>query len=698
MLKRLLFGLIATLFAFGGVAQVTDRLSGLSTSVAVKPPVKVVTNAAITLSGEQTINGVAVVEGNRVLVKDQTDASANGIYVVDTTAWARAQDFDGARDVVDGTLVVSNNDTSIYYRLTSDDPITIGTSNITFEIISGAVTQSSIGATLYPRTAAEISAGKTPAFYFYPEGNPRRYGATGDGVADDTTEVLDALAVIKASYVHANLTSHVWNLNPGDQYLVTSPIHFGSTTTTGGRVKFFQGNGAKFICNLTVVCVDMTNADSGVYHDLWVTNGTSIPKILVLLSRFAESTAQGMRNTFYRLRVEGRASIAGVFNFGSETNTFFHPQIDMDTDTPYSLVISDTGRYWGGAAYVDVVPNIPNMAAGDHVLPGASTTNNHFFGAWINNRSAYASGGRGAIQLVGGGRHTFHGLFVSINDSLMRPVTSIHDNAVGGSAVLQVSVFGFNPHNGNDIAWEHIAGTIDAPEIHSTVTAGATTADFQLTAGTLTDAYLELQKIKILGSANGNNQFYVGESIEFAGICEGDVYLAEAGTITLSSNNATKRCRVHDSDSGRIYLGADVRDFSSVASSGTGEDNLNSYSITGSTAFMGQANQRMRVRAAGTKTNANGNKTIKFYLGATSWTVFPAANDVLSWAIEAEIYTTASNAQQILLKGYQNNTLVYAQPVTAAIDLTATATMKVTGECANASDVITQTLWEVEKN
>lgn len=113
----------------------TDRLNGLSTSVAIKPPCKVATTANITLSGEQTIDGVAVVSGDRVLVKDQTDATENGIYVVDTTAWDRAKDFDGNRDVVQGTIVLVRpaSDDTLFWEVTSANPIVIGTSNITFE-------------------------------------------------------------------------------------------------------------------------------------------------------------------------------------------------------------------------------------------------------------------------------------------------------------------------------------------------------------------------------------------------------------------------------------------------------------------------------------------------------------------------------------------------------------------------------------
>ena len=61
----------------------TDRATGLVGETGIKEPVRVATTANITLSGEQTIDGVAVVDGDRVLVKDQTTAANNGIYCVD---------------------------------------------------------------------------------------------------------------------------------------------------------------------------------------------------------------------------------------------------------------------------------------------------------------------------------------------------------------------------------------------------------------------------------------------------------------------------------------------------------------------------------------------------------------------------------------------------------------------------------------
>ncbi len=112
-----------------------DRIQGLSGSIAVKVPCRVATTAAITLSGEQTIDGVAVVEGDRVLVKDQADTTANGIYDVSSGAWTRTLDADGANDLRDGTQIVVARGTvnsNAVFMLVATDPVVPGTTALTF--------------------------------------------------------------------------------------------------------------------------------------------------------------------------------------------------------------------------------------------------------------------------------------------------------------------------------------------------------------------------------------------------------------------------------------------------------------------------------------------------------------------------------------------------------------------------------------
>lgn len=114
----------------------TDRLTGPLSSAAIKVPCRAATTANITLSGTQTIDGVGIVSGDRVLVKNQTDTTKNGIWVASASSWARATDLNGNRDVVNGTMVaVTNGGTangSTLWQITTPDPITIETSAIVF--------------------------------------------------------------------------------------------------------------------------------------------------------------------------------------------------------------------------------------------------------------------------------------------------------------------------------------------------------------------------------------------------------------------------------------------------------------------------------------------------------------------------------------------------------------------------------------
>lgn len=126
----------------------TDRIIGLNGSVGFKAACRVATTANITLSGEQTIDGVSVVAGDRVLVKNQSTAAENGVYTASTGAWARALDFNNLRDVVNGTsLIVTTGTVSggLQYRLVATDPVIIGTTSLAFTPATGALTSPALG-------------------------------------------------------------------------------------------------------------------------------------------------------------------------------------------------------------------------------------------------------------------------------------------------------------------------------------------------------------------------------------------------------------------------------------------------------------------------------------------------------------------------------------------------------------------------
>lgn len=105
-----------------------------STSVKYLPTaVKTVSLTNITLSGTQTVNGVALIAGDRILVAGQTTASANGVYDVATGAWTRSTDSDTDAELRGFIVNISGGTYAGYkYINTNTSAITVGTTSITY--------------------------------------------------------------------------------------------------------------------------------------------------------------------------------------------------------------------------------------------------------------------------------------------------------------------------------------------------------------------------------------------------------------------------------------------------------------------------------------------------------------------------------------------------------------------------------------
>ena len=118
-------------------AYVDAARSGLD----VKASVRAATTANITLSGTQTIDGVALSAGDRVLVKNQSTASQNGIYVVAAGAWSRSTDADSDAEVTPGLFTfveegTANSDSG--WVLSTNSTIALGSTALAFAQFSGA--------------------------------------------------------------------------------------------------------------------------------------------------------------------------------------------------------------------------------------------------------------------------------------------------------------------------------------------------------------------------------------------------------------------------------------------------------------------------------------------------------------------------------------------------------------------------------
>ena len=165
---------------------VDNAITGLD----FKQSVRATTTANITLSGTQTIDGVALIAGDRVLVKDQTTANQNGIYVVAAGSWSRASDADNspAGEVTAGMYAFIEEGTtyaSSGWVLATANPITLGTTNLSFQQFNGlgqltagtgltktgstlSITASGVSAGTYSSmtvdTTGRVTAGTNPGY------------------------------------------------------------------------------------------------------------------------------------------------------------------------------------------------------------------------------------------------------------------------------------------------------------------------------------------------------------------------------------------------------------------------------------------------------------------------------------------------------------------------------------------------------
>lgn len=105
-----------------------------------KHSVRVATTAPVVLIGLQTIDGVALVAGDRVLVKNQAVAKDNGLYVAAAGVWARSADADSSLEVTPGLFVHVERGTingDSIWQLVTDAPIALGVTDLLFEMAAG---------------------------------------------------------------------------------------------------------------------------------------------------------------------------------------------------------------------------------------------------------------------------------------------------------------------------------------------------------------------------------------------------------------------------------------------------------------------------------------------------------------------------------------------------------------------------------
>lgn len=126
----------------GTDAATKAYVDGVAQGLNVKQSVRAIAMSNLDLSGLETIDGVVLADGERVLVNGQTAGEDNGIYVVNASgAWTRAADLDDAAELKAGVFTFVEEGTNYGdsgWVLVSDNPLVLGTDPVEFSQFSGA--------------------------------------------------------------------------------------------------------------------------------------------------------------------------------------------------------------------------------------------------------------------------------------------------------------------------------------------------------------------------------------------------------------------------------------------------------------------------------------------------------------------------------------------------------------------------------
>lgn len=138
-------------------------VDGVAQGLDIKQSVRVASTANIVIStgGLQTVDGVTVVAGDRVLVKNQFGNEQAGIYVAAVGAWSRAPDADTNGKLNAGSFVFVEEGTTqadTGWVVTTDNPITIGTTPITWTQFSSAGAVEIVGGNGITASGSTVSA------------------------------------------------------------------------------------------------------------------------------------------------------------------------------------------------------------------------------------------------------------------------------------------------------------------------------------------------------------------------------------------------------------------------------------------------------------------------------------------------------------------------------------------------------------
>ncbi len=383
----------------GSTSNLQGQIDALVSGLSWKQAVRVRTTANITLIGTQTIDGVSVIVGDRVLVMNQTLDTENGIYVCSAGAWSRSTDANTGSKLLQAT--VATEEGTLYadqqYVCTTNAPIIIGVSSIAFILVGG---------TTYVGTTNRITV----------TGNVIDIAATYIGQTSITT-----LGTISTGAWQGNIISPIFGgtgIANNSASTLTISGNFATTITVTGVTGItlptsgkLYGTAAGSISSAQMLASMSDPTGTGL--SVFATNPTFVTSITTPL--IYGGTAVGSKITLQSTTGVGTTTVAGlVFNVGNNgainaMNIYNDGQVLINSSTvnPTSLGILrvDQGTstiYIGeiSSGISALWANVTTPSTTNYMIQGNGTTS-------VNINCPTASGSGVKIMAANAVRYTF---------------------------------------------------------------------------------------------------------------------------------------------------------------------------------------------------------------------------------------------------------------------------------------------------
>ena len=530
-----------------------------------KQAVRVVQTSNVTLSGgaPATVDGVSLSLNDRVLVTGQSTASQNGLYYVTTVGtgsngtWSRSVDGNETGEIQAGLIVMVTQGTSYadtQWKLTTDDPITIGVTSLVFvlnvgSVVGGLTTQvqfndggvmgGTAGFTFDKTTNAVSTTGTVTATGNITGGNLS--GTLVSGTLSTAAQPnITSVGTLSSLGVTGNITGG--NISTAGQLKTTGTFLIGTQEFYAQGSDGFSVNENFNAGNATVTAYHYTSgagrnaivfdtAVTGQFTTGFGTTGTAASNKFVFFAEFG--------NTFW----EWRKSV-GIQAPNLNGGTLL-ANISADGNLWTAGTITGTGNITGGnistAGTLSVGLVSGNLIPNANITYSLGNTTNRWKDLWISNSTIYI----GETNISASGTTLQVGGTNVVTQTASGNITGGNISVTG---LVSATNFIGNGYTLTSVNASNISGTV-ANATYATSAGSATTATSATsatTAGTVTTAAQPnitsvgtLSSLMVTGNVTGGNLSAGTGTITVGGLTfNGNTITSSGSTLTIDPNSS----------------------------------------------------------------------------------------------------------------------------------------------------------------